>query len=198
MHAILRKHIITIIILILVGAASLTLIVLLFSSMNTKISRVLETKERLSSYQKNTKAYREESEQFALLEKRLGALEGQIINDQTVPATLSFLEDLAEKDGTDFEITSVQTPVQNEKKVLILDFTITGSYTAVRLFLDQIQHQVYQIKFSKLEMFSEGQAAQVPAVAPIVVPGKPPVVSPVTVPKERQWRAVATIEVLNF
>lgn len=199
MNTIFKKHIITTIVLIITTIVSLIMIVFLVLSMNTKISRVLETKERLSSYQKNNKAYKEEAEQFKLLEKRLEVLESKIVSDQTVSTFLSFLEDLAQKDGTDFEITSVQSPVQDEKKSLSIDFNIKGTYSDVRLFLDQIQHQPYQIKFSKLDIFSETPTVQAPQVVQTPTPGTKPVAVPTTpVLKERQWTAVATIEVVSF
>lgn len=195
MNSIFRKHIIVLIITFIIAITSLFGVAFLIYTMDSKITKVLETKEKLSSYQKNNKAYIDESNKMKGLEKRVLSLESNIINEQTIPTFLSSLEALAQRSGTEFEITSVQNPVFNETKKLLVDFSIRGNYNNVRSFLDEIQHQSYQIQISNLELSLENQ--------PIIntpninsAPGiKPPI--PV-VPKEKQWRVIGTIDVLSF
>lgn len=195
MNSIFRKHIASVIILVIISLVSLLGVIFLFYTMDTKINKVLETKELLSSYQKNNKAYTDESNHMKELEKRADTLEENIINEQTVPTFLSSLEILAQKGGAEFEITSVQNPVLNEKKGLVVDFSIRGSYAQVRLFLEQVQHQNYQIQFSNLELSLENQPLTGAPAQTITLGSK--VATPI-VSKEKQWRALGTINVISF
>lgn len=195
MNTILKKHIISLILLIVVAGMILIGIVFLFSSMKTKIIRVLETKERISSYQKNKKEFADEVLKLKSFEERIVSLESKVVGSADVPTLLSTFENLAQDNVAGFEIVSVQTPVVDEKMKLLVDFNVKGSYSQIQAFFNKIQHQSFQVHFLELAIFSD-QVGQVAEVENVISPDnktKLPVL-----PKEKSWQAAATIEILSF
>jgi Tfp pilus assembly protein PilO len=195
MNTILKKHIVSLIAIIIIGVIMLGGIVFLSLSMKTKMAKVIETKERIASYQKNKKAFNEEVNKLKSLENRLTELESKIITKENVPTLLSSLEALAQKNGTTFEITSVQTPIENDKTKLLIEFNTKGSYNQIQSFLGELQHQPFEIKIAKLFLFSEQGEPSREATSGrlLVTKSKTP-----TAPKEKSWQGVTTIEILSF
>lgn len=194
MNTILRKHIITLIILIVIGAVCIAGVLVLLTKMNTKMVRVAEIKERLASYQKNKKAFDDEADQLRLLGQRISALEAFVVTPAVVPAVLSQIETIALSQGVSFEITSVQTPTIEDKTKLFIECTIIGSYEEIQTFFTRIQQQEFVAKIGKVYIFSaEGEQVALTGSGTLST-GKPaPKVS-----KELQWQAVATIEIISF
>lgn len=195
MNTILKKHIISLVLSTVLFVGCVFGILFFISSMNNKITSVTTIKEQIASYQKNKKAFDDEAAKLKALENRLSNLESQVVTTETLPSLLSSFESLATKNGTTFEITSVQTPVVDGKTQLLIDFTDKGSYAQVKSFLDQLQHQSFEIKFSKLYLFSDQGETQSQATTGTLSVTK--VKAPVVV-KEKQWQGVATIEVVSF
>ena len=196
MDNIFKKHIFSLVTMVFIAVAILVGIIFFFSSMKVKVARVLDIKERISSYEKNKKEFTDEVIQLKTFEKRLTVLESQVINKATVPTLLSTFENLAQKSGTSFEITSVQTPNENNKSKLYVGFNIKGSYSNIQSFLDQVQHQPFQVNINSLSLFWD-QAPQVEVDTTLLPTNNTNIKLPAPV-KEKQWQADATIEVLSF
>lgn len=195
MNTILKKHILSLIVIIILGVVLLSGIAFLSFSMKVKMAQVIDTKERIASYQKNKKAFNEEVNKLKSLEERLVDLESKIITKENVPTLLSNLEILAQKNGTTFEITSVQTPIENDKVKLLIEFNTKGSYNQIQSFLDQLQHQSFELKITKLFLFSEqGESLSETTSGKLSVNKSKASV----VPKEKGWQGVTTIEILSF
>lgn len=195
MSTILKKHILLLIVCLVACVAALTCIVIFLTTMNGKTSRVLEIKERLASYQKNKKAFEDEAKELRVLQNRLSALEGHVVTANSIPVFLSTLETLATKNNIGFEITSVQTPIENEKTVLLIEATTKGSYSQINSFFDQLEHQAFQVKIKRLYLFSAESETNTAEVSGTL--SGPKIPKPATV-KEQGWQGVATIEVLSF
>ncbi len=195
MNTIFKKHIVSLIALIVIAGVVLFGIIFFFSSMNTKVARVLEIKERIASYQKNKKEFADEVVKLKSFEERMATLESKVITSSNVPTLLSTFEKLAENNVTSFEITSVQTPVVDEKKKLLIDFNIKGSYSQIQSLLDKMQHQAFQVNFLKLSLFSD-QVGQIALVEEGTV-SENKIKLPAT-PRDKPWQATATIEILSF
>lgn len=195
MKTILRKTIIFSVVCITVALVLLTGVFVLLANMKTKMAKVADSKERLASYQKNKKAFQEETNQIRALGQRLSTLESYVVKSETVPALLSTLETLATKNNVGFEITSVQTPIENEKTKLLIDCTAKGSFTQVQSFFAQLQQQPFQVRFTKLFFFSEEGEKSLPEVSGTLSVKK---TKSIPVAKELQWQGVATIEIVSF
>jgi Tfp pilus assembly protein PilO len=166
-----------------------------FSSMKIKMSKVYEIKEKLASYQKNKKAFEDEVKEIRDLEERVKTLESFKISSENIPSLLSTLEKLANKHSISFEITSVQTPIENEKTKLLIETTSKGSFVQIQNFFEELQHQNFQVRLAKVFLFSEKGVSSSPEVTgTLSVKGaKTPTVS-----KELKWQGVATIEIQSF
>lgn len=195
MKAILKKHIILLVVCIAGCIAALAGLVVLFTTMNSKIARVSEIKERLASYQKNKKAFEDEAKELRTLQDRISVLESHVVTSDSLPELLSTLESAALKNSISFEITSVQTPVENEKTTLLIEATTKGSYAEIRSFFAQLEQQPFQIKIRKLYLFSEQGEGNTTETAGTL--SGPKVAKPAT-PKALLWQGIATIEVLSF
>ncbi len=194
MNTIFKKHVVGLIILIIVAIFILIGIIFFFSSMNQKVVRVLDVKERISSYEKNKKEFADEVAQLKTFENKLSALESYVVTSGSVPDLLSTFETLAQKQNLTFEIASVQTPVENEKTKLLVEFNIrSGSFPQIQSFLNELQHQAFQVNFIKLSVNSDSTPTVPEVPTQDGATPKAPIVS-----KERNWQAVATIEILSF
>ena len=196
MDTILKKHIATLILALIIPVGLLIAGVLLLKQVDTRIGRIADIKERIASYQKNKKAFTDEVAKIQLLEKRVTSLEASVITTKSVPALLSSLESLAKTAGVAFEITSVQNPIENEVQTLSIECSIVGSRTQVLSFLNTLQHQAFAVHISKLFVFSEEGQSSVPVVTGVLSVGKTKAPAPVV--KEKQWHGVATITIVSF
>ena len=194
MNTIFKKHIISLIVSIIIPLILLGAVFLLLREFSVKVSRIADIKERVASYQKNKKAFTDEVLKIQSLEKRVGALEASIVTSETVPSLLSSLESLGKNAGVAFEITSVQNPVENDTVKLVIECSIVGSQSKILAFLDQLQHQRFEVRISKLFLFSDEGQSSTPAQAGILSGGKS---KPAPV-AERQWRAITTVEIVSF
>ncbi|MDQ5931293.1 MAG: hypothetical protein QG674_459 [Patescibacteria group bacterium] len=195
MNNILRKNVIWLIIYIFITVLLLSLVLIFWKKISTKMNTVYEIKERLASYQKNKQAFEDEAKEIKALEQRLTTLESYKIFPETIPKLLSTLESLATKHKISFEITSVQTPIENEKTKLTVESIAKGSFADIQSFYKEIQHQEFQVLFTKLFLFSETGATSTPeSTGTLSVKG----VKAVPVSKELKWQGVATIEVQSF
>jgi Tfp pilus assembly protein PilO len=185
--------------LILVCIAALLFVVLLGGGVffvgfiRTQIGQTRELKEKIASYEKNKKTFTDEVLHIKTLEARVEALESTIVTPEGVPLLLSRLEALATKSGVSFEITSVQNPVVDEKPMLSVESSMTGSRETILAFLGTLTEQPIALHINKLFLFSEeGGVSSVPTAGTLQVDQKKPVNS------TARWRAVATIHVLSF
>jgi Tfp pilus assembly protein PilO len=195
MSNILKNNIIKLIIYIALTVALFVGVSIVFANMKIKMSKVYEIKEKLSSYQQNKKAFEDEVKEIRSLEDRIKVLESFKISSENIPSLLSTLEKLASKNGVSFEITSVQTPIENEKTKLLIESTSKGSFTQIQNFFEELQHQNFQVRFARVFIFSEkGVNSSPETTGTLSVKGaKAPVVS-----KELKWQGVATIEIQSF
>jgi Tfp pilus assembly protein PilO len=195
MSNILKNNIIKLIIYIALAVALFVGVSVVFSSMKIKMSKVYEIKEKLASYQKNKKAFEDEVKEIRDLEERVKTLESFKISSENIPSLLSTLEKLANKHSISFEITSVQTPIENEKTKLLIETTSKGSFVQIQNFFEELQHQNFQVRLAKVFLFSEKGVSSSPEVTgTLSVKGaKTPTVS-----KELKWQGVATIEIQSF
>lgn len=203
MKIIFKKHVIGLILLIFLAVLVLVGIFFFYSSMNQKIVRVLEIKERIASYEKNKSESAKEVAQLKTFENKLSTLESYVVTSSTVPSLLSTFETLAQDKGIVFEIAGVQTPTVNEKLKLLVEFNIrNGSLSQIQSFLSEIQHQAFQINFVKLSILSDPTPqpqTQPQTPAPTVISPDTPIIPKVPVaPRERNWQAVGIIEILSF
>jgi Tfp pilus assembly protein PilO len=195
MKNIFKNHIFSLIILLILAVLVIAGFLFFIFSIKTKTDRIIEVKQRIALYQKNKKSFTNQVDNLKLLEKRLIDLESKIITNENIPKLLSHLEALAQDNGTSFEITTVQTPIENEKNTLFIEFNTRGSYDQIQNFLNQLQHQSFQISITKLFLFSEQAEVAQPAMT-----GTLSVIKPKTslVVKEKIWQGVVIIKVLSF
>jgi Tfp pilus assembly protein PilO len=195
MDTILKKHIGSLSIVIIISLALVVGGVVLLQSLNGKLSKIADIKERVASYQKNKKAFTDEVVKIQSLEKRVSDLEASVVTSETVPALLSSLESLAKDAGVSFEITSVQNPTENDTVKLVVESSLVGSQSKNLAFLEELQHQPFQVRITKLFLFSEeGQSST--SVSSGVLSGGKSKATPVSL--EKQWRAIVTIEIVSF
>lgn len=195
MDKLLKKQIAYLITLTIVGLVLLAGIFFFLRAMKSKMSKVVEIKEQIASYEKNKKVFSEESEKIKSLEFRLKNVESNIVTTETLPELLSSIESLADQNNIDFEITSVQTPVVDDKSQLFIEFGSEGSYPNIQSFLNQIQHQAFQIKFSKLFLFSEQSENSNQITSGTLSIKK---TNKTTSSSGKKWQAIGTIEILSF
>jgi Tfp pilus assembly protein PilO len=195
MSNILKNNIIKLIIYIALVIALFVGVSVVFSSMKIKMSKVYDIKEKLASYQKNKKAFEDEVKEIRDLEERVKILESFKVSSENIPSLLSTLEKLANKHSISFEITSVQTPIENEKTKLLIETTSKGSFVQIQNFFEELQHQNFQVRLAKVFLFSEKGVSSSPEVTgTLSVKG----VKTPTVSKELKWQGVATIEIQSF
>lgn len=169
-------------------------IFVIWRNINNKMTKVYEIKEKLASYQKNKKAFEDEAKEIKSLEQRLVLLESYKVSPETIPNLLSTLEALSTKHKISFEITSVQTPIQNDKPKLLVESIAKGSFSDIQSFYEEIQHQSFQVSFTKLFLFSENSSLSAPeSSGTLSIKG-----GKATPSKEIKWQGVATIEVQSF
>jgi Tfp pilus assembly protein PilO len=194
MDNILRKNFIQLIISICLLILLVGSIVFIFHLIKKDVTAVIEIKERLVSYKNNKKEFNQQTSKLQSLSQRLSVLKMQIINSTTVPSLLSSLESVATRSQVLFDITNVQTLVENENPKLVVEFKVNGSYTKIQDFLDKLQHQQFQVSFKKLSIFSlDDQDINVEKNYTVLPTEKLPHLI-----GRSSWQGVATIEVLSF
>ncbi len=186
MKSIIRKHIVTVVVVSIAFLGMAFSIWRFEHLMKDKQDRVISVKEQLASYNENKIIFAEESLALAKITERVDALDKYRIRASTTPELLSSLEDLALKNNVKFSITTADN---NVKGKLIIGFSASGSRTAIDSFLDQLSHQTYQIKFTKISIFAD--TIQSPESL-----GTPEIKTPV--PKIQEWQVLANIEILSF
>jgi Tfp pilus assembly protein PilO len=199
MDKILKKHIVALIAGIIISSALVIVALFFYKSFNKKILKVGEVKERIASYKNNKKAFTEEVDRLKTLDNRLKFLENNIITEANTPNLLSNLETIAQNSGIVFEITSVQTLVKDSVNKLFIEINTKGSFEETQSFLEQLQHQPFQVKINTIYL-SEEQGGEVGLPSSDIKPinlDKSKVVVPTTI-RPKQWRSVATIEILSF
>lgn len=195
MDTILKKHVGSLVIAIIIPLALVVGGVVLIQSLNGKLSKIADIKERVASYQKNKKAFTDEVVKIQSLEKRVSDLEASVVTSETVPALLSSLESLAKDSDVSFEITSVQNPTENDVVKLVIESSLLGSQSKSLAFLEALQHQRFQVRIAKLFLFSEEGQSSTPVSSGVLSGGKPKA-TPGSL--EKQWRAIVTIEIVSF
>lgn len=176
MNSIIRKHYIVLVVLALLFAGMSIFSWKFALLIMHKKSEVVSYNQRIKFYEENKKIISEESILIEEIEKRLGVLESNIITTENLPEFLSSLEEMAESKKIIFSITTVQTPGANSaSKKLIVDFSASGKEQDLYDFLNELTHQVVQIKFNKLSFsHSIEDGAQ------------------------SQWHVLGSIEVISF
>lgn len=195
MKKILRQHSITLGFALIGMAAVIGLGAVLLVQIDTKVKTIGEIKERIASYQKNKKAFTDEVAKIQGLEKRVSTLESSVVTSESVPVLLSSLETLAKNEGVTFEITSVQTPTEGDTQKLFVECSIVGSRTKVLSFLNIVQRQSFLVSMQRLFVYSEEGQVRSPVSAGVLQGGTQKVSSGLL---ERQWHAVATLQIISF
>ncbi|MBP6858054.1 MAG: hypothetical protein KBC11_02600 [Candidatus Pacebacteria bacterium] len=179
---------------IALAITAVVVVILFFNRINVKMSNVTEVREKIASYQKDDKAFKDEAEKITGLESRLKKLESQIITTDNLPGLLSAFEKLALDNNTQLQITSVQTPVVEEKTKLFVEFNVIGSYSDIQNYLSQTQKQIFQITITKIFLVSEKVEENISSNTGVLSISK----TKLTPSKSAQWKAFVTIEVLSF
>lgn len=193
-NSLIKKHIVLLVLssILFIGAAGG--VWYFVSRLQQKKNAVIAARQQLTAYEENKKIFSEESEALEAIGSRVAALEAYRITTATTPALLSSLEALATKNGVEFSITTVQTPkVQNADPKLLIDFSAKGSATHVDAFLQDLSHQSYQIKFTKLSLFVDGTTNTVVGADLSAPSTKTKTALPST-----EWQVSASIQVISF
>jgi Tfp pilus assembly protein PilO len=190
MKSLLRRYTISTTISILVFCSTVIGLIWFGLLMDAKRNRVLDTKQQLASFDLNRKVLIEESQEFKAIAARLTTLETYRVGDGDTPELLSSLESLAKTYGVEFTITTVQTAVAtaDAPAKLSIDFSVHGPFSAIQQFVDTLNHQAYQIRFTAFSLL----AVTPPVVEPVA--GQP--VAPVST--VRSWDLLASMEVVSF
>jgi Tfp pilus assembly protein PilO len=176
MKSLHRKHIIIVLITFLITAICVVGVVFFFQQMDLKAQKVLEANNRLISYEKNKKIYMEETAELKKITERTTTLEKYKVTLEQIPQLLSSLESIGNKNKVEFKIDAVNTPKKaNVIEKLTIDFSARGTYANLLTFIQDLERQPYQIKYTNFS-FREG----------------------VGVTAEPQWEFGGSIEILSF
>lgn len=116
--------------------------------MMSKKNTLLNAQQHMISYQENKKIFEAESDAFSEITRKIKLFEKNIITPASTPTLLSSFETLARSQGVNFSITSVQTPGK-QKTQLLIEFSASGGRDALEKFLTTLEHQSYQIKYTR-------------------------------------------------
>jgi len=168
MKLLLRKHFIMAIVSFAVLVGSVLLFFGFSVSMREREARVIEARDRLASFEQNKRTFAQEANEFEVLKERIVSLEQKMITKESVPGLLSSLEAMADARKVKLIITAAST---GTPKVPIgklhIDFSATGSFSAVNAFVADMLSQDYLIQFTRFALFqggSEGQPEGVPVI----------------------------------
>lgn len=190
MKTILRRHTTLSIILALITLFLIAGLLFLLRLVDQRLTKVLDIKEQIATYEINKKSFSEEAQEVKSLQARFEKLQGLVVTPANLPAVLSKIESLSKLQNLEFEITGVTTPVEEEKAKLRIDFTAVGSFSETSAFLDTLSHQTFATSFKRLEMVAVPKAEVV-----LTKDQKKPIVSK---PSELKWRVFGTLEILSF
>jgi Tfp pilus assembly protein PilO len=155
MKPLIRRHIIAAIVSFVLLITVLGGLGWFISTLKTREARVIEVRDRLASYEQNKRRLSEETAMLGTLRDQVSRLEQYVITEDTTPALLSSVEQMAKAQGIDFVLTAVaatsQTAVTPAK--LHIDFSAEGSFASIQRFVDTLLSQPYQIKVSRLSLF---------------------------------------------
>lgn len=187
----LKKQIIVTIFLILgIGAFTFGLFFLL-RLLDQRLTRVLEIKEQIATYEINKNSFSEEAQEVKSLQLRFERLKSLVVTTTTLPTVLSNLETLSLEKKLELEITGVSTPLEEGKNKLRIDFTALGTFEDIDTFIETILKQPFVVSIVRLEM------SIIPKIEPIPI-DDPKKISPIVLSKEPTWRMLGTIEILSF
>lgn len=189
MNSILKKHYINIFFLGVFCSILFSFVAIIFSKVKKDDAKILEIKEKIVSYEVNKKAFKDEVSKLSSLQEKIYLLEEKIIKDSTIPNFLEKVENLAKENSTNFDIMSMQSVVENETKLLALNFKSSGSYEDIMNLILLLQKQDFQIKIEKITMIYRGPVEE--EVSTLTKPLK-------SVEKAVLWEAEVFIKVLSF
>ncbi len=189
MPALIKKHIVLLLISVLVLAACVLGMWRFETLMRLKKEKVLTAKQELATYDANKKIFAEESQALAVIGQRVAALETYRVTTDTTPELFSAIENLAQKNGVVFAITTVRTLGAQKKETLTIDFSATGTIAQVDMFLQQLSRQPYQIVFKKFSLYRTTAGQSLLRPEGVVGPALPAV---------PLWEVLASIEVVSF
>lgn len=193
MKSILKKHIITTVLLSMLIVA-LGIGALLGGRMFARHTQeVLKARQKIATYEVHKKSFQEEAAQVKDIQTRVNALKQSVVTKESLPSFLSSLESLARASEVQFDITGVETPVVDDVAHLEVEVTIDGTFAQATAFLSTLLHQPYTIAINRLDIVS-GAAATARDVAPTA----PGVKKAAPVVKEPVFRTFATLEVKSF
>lgn len=185
MKSIFRKHLffgIFLFVVLIVLAAGVFFFVRFIQRQSVKVHQL---KEDIATYEVNKRSFAEEAQQIKELQGRVQTLEGYVVTAATLPSLLSTLESRAVKEDVVFQITGVATPTEQEQKKLRIDFSLSGSFSKVRTFLEILLSQPFATAFTRLEFVADPQIIPIDQVDQVSVP-------------EGGWRVIGTLEILSF
>lgn len=168
-----KRHIAVLILSIFMAGASVYGVWYFIQYLQHQESTVIAAHERIDSYSQNKKIFADEFAAMSNLTTRVATLESLNVTQSSIPSLLSSLEDMARARAIVFDITSAQNPEKQKPEKLSIDFTASGDIDALTAFLNDLTHQTYQLKFTKLSVFADTS-----------VPGK--------------WSMIGSVQVLSF
>jgi Tfp pilus assembly protein PilO len=168
-----QQHIAGLVLSILTAAAGVYGVYSFVQYLQQEESVVLAAHQRIASYSQNKKIFADEFAAMNTLTTRVTTLESYTITPASIPTLLSSLEDTARARSITFDITSAQTPGKQKTEKLSVDFAASGDIGALTAFLDDVSHQTYQLKFTKLSLFADG-----------TTPGK--------------WSMIGSVQIMSF
>jgi len=191
MKSILKKQIISLVILIIIAIMLSLGVGMLFKLIESRSSRVQEIKEQIPTYEINKHAFSDETKKIKELQLRYQNLEGFVVTEKKLPSVLTTIESLASANALSLDVTEVATPIKNNVTTLVIEFTAQGGYDALQTFFQALTQQPYAIAFSRLELVANTAQEDLAAVST----NKKSVQKAVPVQK---WRAFATVTILSF
>lgn len=191
MKSILKKQIISLVVLIIIAIMLSLGVGMLFKLIESRSSRVQEIKEQIATYEINKHAFSDETKKIKELQLRYQSLEGFVVTEKKLPSVLTTIESLASANALSLDVTEVATPIKNNVATLVIEFTAQGGYDALQAFFQALTQQSYAIAFSRLELVANTAQEDLAAVST----NKKSVQKAVPVQK---WRAFATLTILSF
>lgn len=164
MESLYKKKLMHVILSALLLAVLILVLAIFARSMEYKKQQVIDIKERLASYEQNKKIFQDETKRLGRAGERVAMLEAARVTTENLPTLLSSLETLALNRSVTFAITQVETPlVETGPQKLTISFSAQGSLVNLQAFLSDINHQVYQVRFTSFSLYLDKEAKGGPA-----------------------------------
>lgn len=150
-----KRHIVALILSILIASLSIYGVWYFIQFLQNEERVVIVAHQKIASYSQHKKIFADEFMAMNTLTVRVTRLESYTVTPASIPTLLSSLEDTARARSITFDITSAQNPGKQKSEKLSIDFAASGDLGSLTAFLDDLSHQTYQLKFTKLSLFAD-------------------------------------------